>query len=333
VDYSKAIQTYNELLRSDPDFREQDQVLYALSRAYMESGERDQALRLLNRLVENYPGSPHRQEAYFRLGEYYFDQHRYDQAAESYEQALSLNDPFFQDKAQYKLGWTYFNLMAYGKAIEHFLRLVDQKVSAQSDLSSESGSLVWEALTYVATSFRHLGGPTALAAYFKGKGPRLYEKDLYLMMGNQYMAQELFQPGVETYRTFVQEHALHPMAPIFFSYVMESYEKKKETEAAQKIRVQLVRDYSSSSTWYKVNDEAARSRSRPLVKEALHRLAISSHTRAQDGKKEEDYRQAAAWYRQFLIEFPQEKESQEIHLFLAEALFELKNYAQSALAY
>ncbi len=331
VDYSKAIQTYNELLRSDPGFREQDQVLYALSRAYSESGERDQALQLMNRLVENYPDSPHRQETYFRLGEYYFDQHRYDQAAEAYEQALSLNDPFFQDKAQYKLGWTYFNLKAYSRAIEHFLQLVDQKVHTQSDISSESGSLVWEALTYVATSFRNLGGSSSLVAYFKEKGPRLYEKDLYLMIGNQYMAQGLFQEGVESYRTFVQEHPLHPMAPIFFSYVMESYEK--ETEAAQKIRIQLVKDYSSKSEWYKANDETARSRSRPLVKEALHRLAISSHTRAQENKKEEHYMQAATWYRQFLIEFPQEKESQEIHLFLAEALFELKDYAQAASAY
>jgi tetratricopeptide (TPR) repeat protein len=333
LDYSQSIRTYNELLRSDPDFREQDQVLYALSRAYSESGERDLALQLLNRLVENYPNSPHRQEVYFRLGEYYFDQHRYDQAAQSYEQALSVNDPFFQDKAQYKLGWSYFNLKTYPKAIEHFLRLVDQKVSTQSDLSSESGSLVWEALTYVATSFRHLGGPAALAAYFKEKGPRLYEKDLYLMMGNQYIAQELFQPGIETYQTFVQEHPLHPMAPIFFSYVMETHEKLKETEAAKEIRVQLVRDYSSKSHWYKANDEAARGRSRPLVKEALHWLAISSHSHAQESKKEENYRQAAAWYRQFLMEFPQEKESQEIHLFLAEALFELKDYAQAASAY
>jgi len=192
---------------------------------------------------------------------------------------------------------------------------------------------VWEALTYVATSFRNLGGPSSLAAYFMEKGPRLYEKDLYLMMGNQYMAQGLLQQGIETYRTFVQEHPLHPMAPIFSSYVMESYEKQKETEAAQKARIQLVGDYSSKSPWYKVNDEAARSRSRPLVKEALHRLAIFSHTRAQENKKGEDYQQAAAWYRQFLMEFPQEKESQEIHLFLAEALFELKNYAQAASAY
>lgn len=333
VDYTKAIGTYEALLRFKSDYHERDQVLYALSRAYAETGDRDRAVKSLEQLLRDYPESRYRQEASFRLGEYYFDQRRYEIAAEAYEQSLALKDPFFLDKAQYKLGWTYFNMNEYTKAIDNFLRLVDQKVASETDLSTEQGSLIWEALTYVATSFRMLGGAAPLSNYFRDKKSPPYEKDLYVMVGNQYMAEEDSASAIEIYRTFIRQHPSHPMAPIFLSYIIEVYGKEKQPELAEKARIQLVTDYSSKSPWYRANDEAARSRSRPLVKGALYRLALSAHSRAQGMKNDEDYRRAVAWYRQFLTEFPLEKESPDIHLYLAEALFTLKDFSEAGAEY
>ncbi|MBI3608206.1 MAG: tetratricopeptide repeat protein [Nitrospirae bacterium] len=332
-EYTDATQVYEQLLRTDPTFHAQDQVLYALARAYSETGRRELAQPLLTQLVTDYPASPHRQEAYFRLGEYAFDQRRFEEAAQAYEQALSLDEPFFLDKARYKLGWAYFNLQAYPKAIENFLRLVDQQSAGRQDLASDTGSLVWEALTYVTLSFRTLGGPSTMAAYFREKGARTFEKDLYLMMGNQYAAEGSVPQAIDTYRTFVRVHPLHPMAPIFSSYVVEAYERQKDANAARDARMALVGSYSSASAWDKANDEASRERARPLVKDNLSRLGISAHTRAREDKQPEEYRQAVGWYRQFLLEFPGEKETREIHLFLAESLFALQEYAEAATAY
>jgi len=332
VDYRDAIRVYDQLLRTDPSFRAQDEVLYALARAHSETGRRDLAQPLLVRLVSDYPVSPHLQEAYFRIGEYEFDQRRFDQAADAYEHALSLDEPFFQDKARYKLGWTYFNLQAYPKAIDNFVRLVDQKTEGREDLTSDTGSLVWEALTYVAMSFRTLGGPSSMAAYFNTK-ERPYEKDVYLMMGNQYAAEGQMPQAIDTYRTFVRSHPLHPMAPLFASYVAEAYERVKSPDDARAARIQLVTTYSSAGAWYRANDEAGRERARPLVKDNLYRLGVEAHARAREDRRPEDYRQAIRWYRQFLQEFPREKETREIHRFLAESLLTVQDYAQAASAY
>jgi tetratricopeptide (TPR) repeat protein len=333
VDYHEGIQTYQELLRTDPTFHAQDQVLYALARAYSETGRRELAQPLLSQLVTDYPASPHRQEAYFRIGEFEFDGRRFEQAAQAYEQAISLDDPFLQDKARYKLGWTYFNLQAYPHAIGNFLQLVDRKSAGQQELASDPGSLVWEALTYVAISFRSLGGPAPMAVYFKENGSASYEKDLYLLMGNQYTADGRVQQAIETYQTFVREHPLHAMAPIFASYVIEGYERQKDANAARDARIQLVNHYPSTGAWYRTNDEASRARSRPLLKDSLFRLGVASHTRARESKQPEDYRQAVGWYRQFLSEFPREKETREVHLLLADSLMTLEEYAQAAAAY
>jgi len=137
----KAIETYQELLSFSPTYEENDDVLYSLSRAYMEPGERDHGIALLEKLITQYPQSTHRLEAYFRLGEYYFDHRHYGKAALAYEQTLQWKDPFFYDKAQYKLGWTYFILEKYQKSVNTFLALVDQKTLNPKDFGLREGFL------------------------------------------------------------------------------------------------------------------------------------------------------------------------------------------------
>jgi len=333
VDYKKAIETYERLLRSSPDYPGNDQTLYALSRAYAESGQTDRAAELLERLLKEYPDSRQRQEASFRLGEYYFDRARYGEAAEAYQQSLELKDPFFIDKAQYKLGWTYFNMENYPRAIDSFLRLVNSKTVSEGNRPTEQGSLLWEAMTYVATSFRILGGAAPLSDYFQKNGPRPYESELYLMVANQYVSAGSPQSAIETFDAFIQKHPRHPMAPIFSSYVIETYEKQKQPARADEARIRLVKNYASVSPWYRANDDAARARSKPIVKATLYRLALSSHTRAKELKSEESYREAAGWYDQFLDEYPDEAEAAEVHLLLAETLFELKDYSRAGAEY
>ncbi len=333
VDYQRAIETYSVLLRSHDEYPDNDKALYALARAYAESGERDLALPLLERLINQYPASPHRLETYFRLGEYYFDRHRYEKAAEAYAQTLSWKDPFFHDKARYKLGWTFFKMKTYPEAIEQFLALIEKMTATQTTFSPENGTLVWEALTYVTSSFRILGGPSKVAAHFKKNGSRRYEKDLYLMMGNQYMAEKQIQSGIETYETFIRQHPHDAIAPIFSSYVIEAHLKRGEEEKAHLARVQLVRDYASGGSWHRANDVAARQRARPLVKSELHGLALSAHARAEKKKQKKHYQEASTWYRQFLQAFPKEKESPEVQFLLGESLMALKLYADAGAAF
>lgn len=333
VDYQQAIEVYKELLRDHPDYPENDQVLYALSRAYAEMGESAQSLPLLSALVKEYPESPHRLEAYFRLGESYFDRGEYEKAVAAYREAATWEDPFFQDKATYKLAWAYFNLQAFPEAIDRFLSVIDQKTGEMDVFSPEEGSLVWEALTYVATAFRRLGGASAVSAYFKERGPRPYEKDLYLMMGNQDMVEGKPERGIETYRAFIETHPLDPMAPFFASYVMEALKKQGDQAGAEAARTALVRDYGSNSAWYQGNDQTAQERSRPLIRSELHHLAFSAHARAQKYEKEEDYRAAANGYRQFLAEFPEDQARPDIQFLLGETLMALNAPAEAGAAF
>ena len=67
-----AIQTYEKILASYPDYERNDQVLYQMSRAYDELGQTEDALTVMERLIAEYPYSKYIDEVQFRRGEHYF---------------------------------------------------------------------------------------------------------------------------------------------------------------------------------------------------------------------------------------------------------------------
>jgi tetratricopeptide (TPR) repeat protein len=59
-------------------------VLYQLARAYETTGQPDQALATLDRIVAQYPHTPHLDEVQFRRGELLFSNKRYAEAEKAY---------------------------------------------------------------------------------------------------------------------------------------------------------------------------------------------------------------------------------------------------------
>jgi tetratricopeptide (TPR) repeat protein len=63
---AEAIRLYTVLLKAYPDYPRNDQVLYQLARAYETTGQPEQALATLDRVVSRYPHSPQIDEVQFR---------------------------------------------------------------------------------------------------------------------------------------------------------------------------------------------------------------------------------------------------------------------------
>ena len=73
----EAIATYRKILETYPNYERNDQVLYQMSRAYDEIGQPDEAMKVMDRLVAEYPYSKYIDEVHFRRGEYYFVRKKY----------------------------------------------------------------------------------------------------------------------------------------------------------------------------------------------------------------------------------------------------------------
>jgi len=90
--YGEAISHYEYLLNKSPHGTDRTDLLYQLSRAYEESGESQQALAAIDRLLVQEPASNIRlyADTRFRRGELLFDEGAYLEAGESYQSVVNL---------------------------------------------------------------------------------------------------------------------------------------------------------------------------------------------------------------------------------------------------
>src|SRR2546428_502666 len=89
----EAIALYNRLLTEYPSYKNSDQVLYQMARAYDELGRTEEAIETMERLIRTNAHSSHFDEVQFRRGEYFFTRRRYPDAERAYSGVATLGAP------------------------------------------------------------------------------------------------------------------------------------------------------------------------------------------------------------------------------------------------
>src|SRR3989475_1540510 len=130
----EAIALYNRLLTEYPSYKNSDQVLYQMARAYDELGRTEEAIETMERLIRTNAHSSHFDEVQFRRGEDFFTRRRYRDAGSAYSGVVSLGaSSQFYELALYKLGWTLYKQEFYENALQRYIALLDYKVSIGYD--------------------------------------------------------------------------------------------------------------------------------------------------------------------------------------------------------
>ncbi|MBK9294693.1 MAG: tetratricopeptide repeat protein [Oligoflexia bacterium] len=147
-------------------FNKQDQALFFLGFAYMETGRTNESMQVFRDYVKRFPQHVHVPDAYRILGDQNFDENKFVQAENDYKQVLQFADSPFVGYALYKLGWSGYNLRAYGRALlgleEAYLWT---KKSAQT--GGELLSLQREARRDLISVYAELGDHKKAFEYFK----------------------------------------------------------------------------------------------------------------------------------------------------------------------
>jgi len=107
-------QIYLRLLEKDPDFLAAGNNLASI---YIDTGRYDEALKLLNKFLNNYPGSP---QLYVNIGIVYWHLGDIERALEFFRKSLRL-DPYLR-KAVYMLGIVYLKKGDLEKAEKQFVK-------------------------------------------------------------------------------------------------------------------------------------------------------------------------------------------------------------------
>ncbi len=338
ADYSRAIQTYRELLRNHPDYAGNDHVLYQLSRAFEQSGDYQQAIHALDRLIASYPSVAFMDEVQFRLGELHFLLKSFRDAERAYSAVLRFGDTsLFYERAFYKQGWSLFKQSRYKSALDSFFGFLDRKFTDEEPetptLTQGERELMDDTFRVVSLSFSYLGGEKWITKYFKENGTRPYVATVYENLGALYLNQERYVDAANAFNEFISQYANDHRAPLFQLKVIETYRRGGFPSLVLQAKERFVVHYGVKSKFWSLHSEDTHASVAPHLKSNIEDLAQHFHAQAQKTKSAADYDQAARWYSEFVQAFSDDAKAPKINFLLAETLFEAGRYGDAAIEY
>ncbi len=338
---AEAIRLYTILLKAYPDYARNDQVLYQLARAYETTGQPEQALATLDRIVQRYPQSPQLDEVQFRRGELLFSAKRYPEAERAYAAVIARGSASaFYQQSLYKHGWSLFkqsltleSLPSFGGVLDRELGSTPGKAVRLESLKRPDRELVEDSLRVMSIAFSYNDGAASLEQYMREHGERPYGWLLYARLGDLYVDKQRYQDAATVYRAYVARDPYSDHAPDLDMAAIEAYGKGGFSQLVLDGKHEFVEHYNFDSPYWKTRNRADHPRVVQELKTNLKDVATYFHANAQKTKSIADYQEAARWYRDYLKSFPDDADSAQTNYLLAETLFESHQYADAATEY
>jgi outer membrane protein assembly factor BamD (BamD/ComL family) len=341
-DYRAAVKRYEDFLKTYPDDKGNDRVLYQLARAQEQAGELETALKTLDRLVASYPATPYRDEANFRRGELLFTTRDYPKAEKAYATVLASSQRTqYHERSLYMQGWSRFKQGRLEEGLQSFFGVLDLKVAgADGDggldtiagLSRADRELVEDTFRVTSISLANLQGAESIPPFITDDKRRSYEYRVYEQLGELYLKQDRVKDAADTYSAFARRQPLHAQAPQLQARVIEIYQRNGFPVLALDAKKDYVSRYGTGSDFRRANP-AGWEKAQPLVKTHLTELARHYHATAQKSKASADYQEAVRWYRAYIASYPSDPETAQNNFLLAELLYEDKRFAEAAVEY
>ena len=341
--YDNAVGLFHALLETYPDYHRNDAVLYQLARAYEVAGRTDDALRVLDDLVDQYPQTPVIEEVQFRRGEMLFLRKQYNLAEIAYQQVVAAGEESkFFEQSLYKLGWSQFKLAWHEDSLDPFFTLLDRKLAGMElreganrldALSRADRELVEDTFRVLSISFSYMDGPQSINGFLDRRGYPDYSYVIYMNLGDLYLEKERYVDAARAYEAFVARDTFHPKSPILQVEVIEAYKLGGFPTLVLEAKKSFVDRYGMDSPFWQRNPRAENATVEAHLKDNLTDLARYYHASAQENSSRADYQEAAKWYRRYLDYFPGEPGSESTNFLLAEILFESADYAAATVEY
>ena len=323
-DYSRTLELYDRIISEHPQSSLLDDARYNVAFLTEDLGKKEEAVGLYEKFIEDYPESRYTADALFRVAEYYFNPPLSDleRAIEIYQKVLSYGDSPKFDEALYRLGWAYYKLSDYPKAISFFTLLADDLRNSKEldpDNKITNPSLAEESIEYIGISFLDFIGANGAASYLTELGGREYGIDILQQIGDIYMnVKEEYENAIQAYRLLLRMHPNAPKAPMARAKIAEAYRLLENEQMAYLQRDSLFMDYRDGTSWWTNNTvEEVRAEGRSLAERALRENVNLLVKRAEEYSDPSLYAMAVTDSRKYLTAFPKDTMAALIHWNLA----------------
>jgi tetratricopeptide (TPR) repeat protein len=338
----EAIALYNRLLTEYPSYKNSDQVLYQMARAYDELGRSDEAMETMERLISANPNSPHFDEVQYRRGEYFFTRRKYRDAENAYSAVTNLGaSSSYYELALYKLGWTFYKQELYEEALHKYMAFLDYKVSSGYNFDQthdeDDERRVADTYRVISLSFSNLGGPDSVGEYYSRFGNRSYEDRVYSNLGEHYLEKLRYDDAAKTFKNFVALYPFHRNSPRFSMRVIETFTQGGFPKLVLESKREFASKYGLKADYWRHFKPEESPEVLAYLKTNLKDLATHYHAEYQNAENADEklanYREARQWYGGYLESFPNDSESPTINYQLADLLLENQDFGEAAKEY
>ncbi len=353
--YQRVIKAYQTLLLKFPRYPERQDILYQLARAYEHNLDYPKAIKVLKIYIRDYPSSAQLEEITFRRGELLFQEARYRESELAYAYILERGrGSRFYEQALFKYSWSIYKQDRCLDSFDAFFSILDLKLT-RNITPSEMAAMAFVSLSdleLVNDSFRAIGlcvifhdNVKVLTEYLNKKPVRYYEFLVYDRLAKLYANQERPEGAASAYREYFNRSEWHPYALMLQDKAVDIYTKIAAKDKIIATKKEFIKRYdilsehldSSSHNDYAhyliKSDTVTADALRVFYEKHLIDVARFHHAKAQRTDALTDYKEAIAWYRRYLRDFPVGKDVAEVSFLLAEAQFQDKQFKEAASQY
>ncbi|HCP47125.1 MAG TPA: hypothetical protein DIU15_13860 [Deltaproteobacteria bacterium] len=345
-DYRRSIALYKRIIRDFPQYTDLGAVYYMMGYCYSDDASRhldpERAEQTYRAMLDNVPVSVYRAQAYFRLGDLYFEENQTRRALAYYNEilnefdrkeadsALEPEDERLYELALYKVAWAYYKIDDLPVAIEKFVELIDWAERKEAR-TGKATDLKGESIRYLAVSFADQAGEMDVSPIeYAGRlltrlGERPWSYGVLKELAGILKDQARFEEAVKAYLFLQERYPLSPDGPEFQNNVIVLYNNLAvpDRDAAAAARVTLTNQYGFDSPWHAANknNKDAIAKATQYILESLQWVALTYHAKAQETAEPMDYVLAARKYEEYLERYPFAKNAYELSYNLADCYF------------
>ncbi len=279
------------------------------------------------------------------MGEYFFNSgaHNLSKARQSYARASKSKKPRIYSFAVYKLAWCDYNLTNYDDSLSKFKEVVryslDKTVATGKGQMSKKDQiqLIEEALSDMVRTYSHLDAVDDAYDYYVDIKKKAAAYEYLRKLGDRYMGEGKYAVAIKMFRKLNEDpdYQYHAKAPQNQATVMEAFGKLNKKSRVKDEADRMVNLYNPKSLWAEKNagNQRALDSAFEQVEQRLGQMVTEQHKEAQDSKAVKTYQIARDLYRRYLGAFPASSDSYQFRFYLAEILFELKEFKDAAAEY
>jgi TolA-binding protein len=318
------------LLEEYPKSPKADETLFNMGLAQNFLGREKDAARIFSQLIAKYPNSQKAGDAYFALGDFYFDRFDFRNAMNNYKNALRFKQAKSYNWSLFKLGWCSYNLQQYNQALAYWKTAVTEASKSKRGLPLKE-----EALRDMIYAFAELRQIEPAIAYYKRNGGQKFVGKFLLLLSQTFSDQGQYGEAIRVLKRYQQEEPTDEAAP---DTQKEIISLNFELGRMANVWAELARFpslYGPSSRW------AAKHQSnkklylevQQLIKDQIIYYAKLTHKNAQKDDNKRLYAEAMKGYNLFLKNYPKAIEVAEVKFNMADVYYFAKQYREAAKLY